>query len=116
MKLSVSDDLIVFVIALGIFWGATYGAVETQFAAHWPGWLRGLAFASLPLFVSLLWLTPPAFGQPATSVIVLALGETFRWATYGILLGEIFPILGSSWSSDTARMTATGAEPLSRVP
>jgi hypothetical protein len=49
---------IVFVTVLGVFCGSIYGAIENRFGATWPDWLHGLAFAALPLVVSLLLLTP----------------------------------------------------------
>jgi membrane protein DedA with SNARE-associated domain len=89
---------VVLVIALGVVWGATYGAVSTHFVADLPDWVRGLGFAVLPLLISVLSLAPLALVQPRTSMILLVFGEVFRWTNYGILLGLIFPIFGASGS------------------
>jgi hypothetical protein len=85
---------IVFVTVLGVFCGSIYGAIENRFGATWPDWLHGLAFAALPLVVSLLLLTPLFLfnrGPPATWLIA-AVGEAMWWTMYGVLLGLIYPL------------------------
>jgi hypothetical protein len=86
---------IVLVIVLGVFCGSIYGVMENRFGATWPDWLHGLAFAALPLIVSLVSLTPLFLFSccpPRATWLVAAVGETIWWTMYGVLFGLIYPL------------------------
>jgi membrane protein DedA with SNARE-associated domain len=85
---------IVVVVVLGVVWGASYGLGEGRWLPAWPDWLSGLAFAALPLGLTLLLASlalVPAV-QSQTPWLVALVGEAVRWAIYGVLLGLIYPI------------------------
>jgi membrane-associated protein len=83
-------------LAVGVLWGAVYGAWVEPALNVSSDWLAGLAFAVLPLLISLLVVMPLLglgfFGVGATGIVAL-MGETIRHAAYGILLGLIYPVL-----------------------
>jgi membrane protein DedA with SNARE-associated domain len=83
-------------LGVGVLWGAAYGVwVADRLPVEWPDWLRGLAFAVVPLLVSLSVVMPLLgmgfFGIGATGPVA-ATGELIRHATYGALLGLLYPI------------------------
>ncbi len=83
-------------VAVGVLWGAVYGAWgESMLPFHWD-WLNGLVYALLPLLTSLLVLMPLVglgfFGVGTTGVVAL-IGETMRHMAYGVLLGLLYPVL-----------------------
>jgi membrane protein DedA with SNARE-associated domain len=83
-------------LAVGVLWGTLYGwKVEAMLPVPYD-WLAGLAFAVMPWLSSLLIVMPLLgigfFGVESTGVVAL-IGETIRHATYGILLGLMYPVL-----------------------
>ena len=86
-------------LIVGVLWGALYAVFGRDwFPAGWPDWLTGLAFAALPLVVSLVVVMPLLglgfFGVGATGAVA-ASGELIRHAAYGTLLGLMYPVLRS---------------------
>jgi hypothetical protein len=83
-------------LLVGILWGALYGAWGEPLLRHRADWLAGLLFASLPLLTSALLVMPILglgfFGVGVTGPLALA-GETTRHATYGVMLGLLYPVL-----------------------
>jgi len=96
----VSPGLLFFVLALyllvGTLWGALYGAWAENALPLPADALNGLAFAVVPLMVSLVIVMPLVglgfFGVGMTGYIALV-GETIRHAGYGVLLGLLYPVL-----------------------
>ncbi|HEY3058437.1 MAG TPA: DedA family protein [Chloroflexota bacterium] len=83
-------------VAVGMLWGAVYGAWgEAMLPFQWD-WLNGLVYAVLPLLTSLLVVMPLVglgfFGVGSTGVVAL-IGETIRHMAYGVLLGLLYPVL-----------------------
>jgi hypothetical protein len=83
-------------LLVGVLWGALYTIWgESLFPSDWPDWLRGLAFAALPLAASLL-VAMPLLGMGFLGIgatgVVAATGELVRHAAYGVLLGLLYPI------------------------
>src|SRR5262245_37479930 len=83
-------------LAVGVVWGAVYGAwIEPSLNVS-SDWMAGLVFGVLPLLTSLLIVMPLLglgfFGIGATGIVALV-GETIRHAAYGTLLGLIYPVL-----------------------
>lgn len=82
-------------LVVGVLWGALYALVANRFSAAWPDWLTGMAYALLPLVVSLTVAMPLLgmgfFGVGATGAVA-ASGELIRHAVYGILLGWMYPV------------------------
>jgi membrane-associated protein len=84
-------------LAVGVLWGVLYAVwAETRLPVHWPDWLKGLAFAVLPLLGSLLVVMPLLglsgfLGVDAAGQVV-ATGELIRHAGYGVQLGLLYPI------------------------
>jgi hypothetical protein len=79
-----------------VLWGALYGLWgESRLPVH-ADWVRGLAYAALPLSVSIFIAMPIVglgfLGIGATGPVALV-GEIIRHATYGVLLGLIYPVL-----------------------
>jgi membrane protein DedA with SNARE-associated domain len=86
-------------LAVGVLWGAVYGFVgEELVPKDWPDWLRGLAFAVVPLLISLGIVMPLLglgfFGVGATGPVAVT-GELIRHASYGALLGLLYPVFRS---------------------
>jgi len=83
-------------LAVGVLWGALYGVLAESWLATQADWLRGLAYASLPLCVSAFIAMPIVglgfLGIGATGPVALV-GEIIRHATYGALLGLMYPVL-----------------------
>src|SRR5919202_1853455 len=79
----------VVLVALYATWG------EALFPSVLPDWLRGLAYAAIPLAASLL-VAMPLLGMGFLGVgatgAVAATGELIRHAAYGVLLGLMYPI------------------------
>jgi hypothetical protein len=65
---------------------------------NWPDWIKGLAYALLPLFVSVGVVMPLLglgfFGVGATGAVAVT-GELLRHAAYGALLGLLYPVFRS---------------------
>jgi membrane protein DedA with SNARE-associated domain len=83
-------------LLVGVLWGALYAIWgEARFPSVLPDWLRGLAYAALPLAASLL-VAMPLLGMGFLGVgatgAVAATGELLRHAAYGVLLGLMCPI------------------------
>jgi membrane protein DedA with SNARE-associated domain len=83
-------------LLVGVLWGALYGIWgEALFPSVLPDWLRGLAYAAIPLAASLL-VAMPLLGMGFLGVgatgAVAATGELVRHAAYGVLLGLMYPI------------------------
>jgi hypothetical protein len=83
-------------LAVGVLWGAFYGLwAEARLPAAWPDWLKGLIFAGGPLLVSLVMVMPAIgmgfLGVGATGPVAFV-GELIRHASYGALLGLLYPI------------------------
>jgi membrane protein DedA with SNARE-associated domain len=112
-------------LGVGVLWGALYALwVEARLPSDWPDWLKGLAFALLPLMVSLLVVMPilglGPLGVDATGPVA-ATGELIRHAAYGVQLGLLYPIFRTrrpvrviAHSPDEippGRMASAGAEP-----
>jgi membrane protein DedA with SNARE-associated domain len=86
-------------LAVGIAWGLGYGWFGVGlFPADRPDWLKGLAYAAMPMLVSLLVVMPVLglgfFGVGSTGPVALT-GEAIRHASYGVVLGLIYPIFVS---------------------
>jgi hypothetical protein len=86
-------------LAVGVLWGAVYGLVgEALVPRGWPDWVKGIAFAVVPLLISLGVVMPLLglgfFAVGATGLVV-ATGELIRHAAYGALLGLLYPIFRS---------------------
>jgi membrane protein DedA with SNARE-associated domain len=86
-------------LAVGVLWGAVYGLVGEEWVPRdWPDWLKGMAFAVVPLLLS-LGLVMPLLGLGFFAVgatgLVVATGELIRHAAYGALLGLLYPIFRS---------------------
>jgi membrane-associated protein len=86
-------------VAVGVLWGAFYGVwAEARLPASWPDWQRGLIFAGGPLLVSLVVVMPAIgmgfLGIGATGPVAFV-GELIRHASYGALLGLLYPIFRS---------------------
>jgi membrane protein DedA with SNARE-associated domain len=87
-------------LAVGVMWGAAYGAWgEPWLVSHWPSsadWYRGMAFAAIPLLVSLVFVLPALglgfLGIGATGPVALT-GELIRHVAFGGLLGLMYPVL-----------------------
>ena len=83
-------------LAVGVLWGALYGVWgESRLPAR-ADWVRGLAYAALPLGVSVFIAMPIVglgfLGIGATGPVAIV-GEIIRHATYGVLLGLMYPVL-----------------------
>jgi membrane protein DedA with SNARE-associated domain len=83
-------------LLVGVVWGALYATWgEALFPSVLPDWLRGLAYAAIPLAASLL-VAMPLLGMGFLGVgatgAVAATGELVRHAAYGVLLGLMYPI------------------------
>jgi hypothetical protein len=87
--------VIVIVVLQGVAWGAAYGAAARRWLPASADWTRGLAFAGWQLAASLLLLNPTLAGGGAPGVVFACaiIGEIFRSAVYGTLLGLAYPIL-----------------------
>jgi membrane protein DedA with SNARE-associated domain len=86
---------LVLVTLLGLILGAMYGAIQMQTGwSRAPDWLRGVAFSAFPLALSLLVLAPTIVGHDGASPfwLLAVIGEAARWATYGVLLGLVYPV------------------------
>jgi membrane protein DedA with SNARE-associated domain len=84
-------------LGVGVLWGAMYALwLESRLPAHWPDWLKGMAFALVPFVVSLLVAMPllglGGFLGFGTTAPVVATGELIRHAAYGVQLGLLYPI------------------------
>jgi hypothetical protein len=83
-------------VLVGVVWGALYGAWGEPFLRKRHDAVAGLVFAVLPLLTSLLVVMPLLglgfFGVGATGFVAL-IGETIRHASYGVLLGLLYPVL-----------------------
>ena len=83
-------------LAVGLVWGAAYGLWGESWLPGAPDWLRGLLFAVLPLATSVFIAMPIVgfgflgLGLPGAVALV---GELLRHATYGVLLGLMYPVL-----------------------
>jgi hypothetical protein len=88
--------VIVAYLAVGVLWGAAYGFWGDRWLPNQPDWVRGLGYAVLPLCVSAFIAMPIVglgiLGIGATGPVALV-GEMIRHATYGILLGLLYPVL-----------------------
>jgi membrane-associated protein len=88
--------LTVGLFAGGIAWAVLYAHVSPRFV-FLPAWLRGLAFACLPLAVSLLVLMPllgaGPFGFGLGAGFLPLAGELFRHALFGVGLGTSYSLL-----------------------
>ncbi len=83
-------------LAVGVMWGAVYGGwIEHRLPNHWADWRKGVAFASVPLLVSLLFVLPVLglgfLGVGATGPVAFT-GELIRHVAWGALLGLMYPI------------------------
>ncbi|HEY1295866.1 MAG TPA: DedA family protein [Chloroflexota bacterium] len=83
-------------VAVGVMWGAVYGAWgEARLPARWADWQKGVAFAGLPLLVSVLVVLPilgmGLLGLGATGPVAFT-GELIRHAVFGGQLGLMFPV------------------------
>lgn len=100
-------------VAVGVLWGAAYGAVDNAWGTRLPDWLRGLLFALLPLGVSLLLVLPALglglFSGRATGHVT-AIAESVRHLSYGVLLGLIYPVLAAR-TTDAQRPTPPSPPP-----
>jgi SNARE associated Golgi protein len=86
-------------LAVGVLWGAVYGFLgERRLPADWPDWLKGPAYAVVPLMTSLGLAMPLLglgfFGVGATGPVAVA-GELVRHAAYGVVLGLLYPVFRS---------------------
>jgi membrane protein DedA with SNARE-associated domain len=112
-------------LGVGVLWGALYALwVEARLPSDWPDWLKGLAFALLPLMASLLVVMPVLglgpLGVDATGPVA-ATGELIRHAAFGVQLGLLYPIFRTrrpvrviAHSPDEippGRVASAGAEP-----
>ncbi len=92
-------------VLVGIGWGAIYAQwIEPRMQV--PDWLSGLAFALLPLTVSLLVVLPVLDGAaPDLGPLgpLAAASEALRHAFYGIALGAIYPLRLARFSRGRAR-------------
>jgi membrane-associated protein len=88
--------VIVAYLAVGVVYGALYGLWGESWLASHADWVRGLAYAVLPLGVSVFIVMPIVglgfLGIGATGPVALV-GEIIRHATYGLLLGLMYPVL-----------------------
>jgi hypothetical protein len=106
---------IALIVLLGVAWGAAYGASERRWLPRAADWLRGLTFAVLPLVSSLLVVAPALVRSdvPGEVWLLITIGESVRWAVYGVLLGLIYPIfrarraLGAAGHRHNARWRVT---------
>jgi membrane protein DedA with SNARE-associated domain len=83
-------------LGVGTVWGAVYAVwVEPRLGPAWPDWQKGLSFAGVPLLVSLVLVLPVLglgfLGVGATGPVAFT-GELIRHATYGGLLGFMYPV------------------------
>jgi membrane protein DedA with SNARE-associated domain len=82
-------------LLVGIVLGAIYAAWLGRYSYGGP--LRGVAFALIPLALSLLVLLPVAGAGPAglalDAGLVPAAGETIRHLTFGLVLGTLYPAM-----------------------
>ncbi len=86
-------------LGVGALWGLIYAAWGEPWLAtrhpSWPDWRRGIAFAVVPLLVSLVLVMPVVglgfLGIGATGPVAFT-GELIRHAAYGGLLGLMYPI------------------------
>ncbi|MBV9327106.1 MAG: DedA family protein [Chloroflexi bacterium] len=81
-------------VLVGMAWGAVYAEwIEPHMQL--PDWLKGLAFALLPLAVALVFVLPvlddaaPDLGRLGP---LAAASEALRHACYGVALGVIYPL------------------------
>jgi membrane protein DedA with SNARE-associated domain len=97
------------VTLLGLIWGAMYGVANKRWSRA-PDWLRGLAFSAFPLALSMLVLVPAIARNDAASPLWLLtlVSEAVRWATYGVLLGLVYPVFQTR-RAEGARTAAPGA-------
>jgi membrane protein DedA with SNARE-associated domain len=83
-------------LAVGVVWGVVYGLWGESWLPWAPDWVRGLVFAALPWSASALIAMPLVglgfLGIGATGPVALV-GEMLRHATYGVLLGLMYPVL-----------------------
>jgi membrane protein DedA with SNARE-associated domain len=106
-------------VAVGILWGALYAIwADSRLPVNWPDWIKGLAYALLPLLVSVGVVMPLLglgfFGVGATGAVAVT-GELLRHAAYGALLGLLYPVFRSR--RPVKVMAHTPAEvPPERVP
>jgi membrane protein DedA with SNARE-associated domain len=83
-------------LAVGVLWGALYAWVgDSLLPPKWADWQKGLAYACVPLLVSVGIAMPLLglgfFGASATGPVAVT-GELIRHAAYGALLGLLYPI------------------------
>jgi hypothetical protein len=83
-------------LAVGVLWGVGYGVWgENRLPTRWADWQKGLAFAALPLLISVLVVFPVLglglLGVGATGPVAFT-GELIRHAVYGVMLGLMFPV------------------------
>jgi membrane protein DedA with SNARE-associated domain len=88
--------VVVAYLTVGVLWGALYGLWgESWLVAGRPDWLRGLTYALLPFGVSTFVVMPLVglgfLGIGATGPVAVV-GELIRHATYGALLGLMYPV------------------------
>ena len=85
---------LVSTVLVGTIFGCVYAAAEMRWVTTWPEWLRGIAFAAVPFGVLAVAQVIVLFGrgQPTSAWLISAIGECLRWATYGLLLGWIYPV------------------------
>jgi membrane protein DedA with SNARE-associated domain len=83
-------------LAVGALWGAVYGAWAESQLPFPSDALNGFVYAWLPLLVSLTVVMPLLglgfFGVGGTGLVAL-IGETVRHASYGVVLGLLYPVL-----------------------
>jgi hypothetical protein len=106
-------------LTVGVLWGALYGLVEPRWPRpDLPDWGKGIVFAFAPLTVSLLLVMPLLglgfLGVGATGPVALV-GEMIRHATYGVLLGLMYPILRARRSVRVRPHSAADVPPVQAI-
>jgi hypothetical protein len=83
-------------LVVGVMWGALYGGwAEGRLPPRWADWQKGVVYAGLPLLVSVVLVLPVLglglLGLGATGPVAFT-GELIRHATFGALLGLMYPV------------------------
>jgi hypothetical protein len=83
-------------LVVGVMWGALYGGwAERRLPPRWADWQKGVVYAGLPLLVSVVLVLPVLglglLGLGATGPVAFT-GELIRHATFGALLGLMYPV------------------------